>query len=493
MGSSVDAKLAEIAAGLSPELRARFPLIRVLGAGASGVVVEAREGGRAIALKLVACPGATPGHERFRRLQREAEVQARIKHPNVVPLIATGLDGETVWLACELAEGRTLNEELKDQGKLPAARVRTLMQEVLAGLEALHAAGVVHRDIKPANLVVTPKGVRLIDLGIASVRDAVEMITRTGQMLGTPAFVAPEQAKGEDASPAADLYSLGAVGFLALTGRLPFEGSAAEVIAGKVLRDPPPVASLAPVPEPLATVVDRLLAREPSARPGAAEVRGLLAQPLKSVKVAVPPSTRTAAPAGPLAAGAAAGVAIGLFALLAVGPAAPARFSAPVLQATLRGPVVAFRRAPAGPAELVVESAGAKERVLPSSGAAEHAVPVTDLPLGASVTVRPRWRGSTGPSLTFTAGAGPLTEVQVDRRAEGALVGIGAALACTARLGVRAADGTLSWLTSDRADTSHRFLVTKLPVAKLELELSAGGETAQLPVPLEPAEAALLQ
>src|SRR5688572_1483366 len=149
-------RLRVLESGLSQAFRARYTLKRLLGEGASGVVVHAedRQLSREVAIKLVACPGVSPQHERFKRLMREAEVQSRVQHPSVVRLFDVGVDQEIVYLVFELVSGTTLAEQLREE-KWPATRVKAMMLEVLGGLEALHAAGVVHRDVKPSNLMVT--------------------------------------------------------------------------------------------------------------------------------------------------------------------------------------------------------------------------------------------------------------------------------------------------------------------------------------------------
>jgi hypothetical protein len=500
-------RLSVLESGLSATFRARYSLKRLLGEGASGVVVHAedRQLSREVAIKLVPCPGVSPEHERFKRLMREAEVQSRVQHPSVVRLFDVGVDSEIVYLVFELVSGTTLSEQLRGE-KWAATRVKALMLEVLGGLEALHAAGVVHRDVKPSNLMATDAGIRMIDLGIASVKDAVECLTRTGEMLGTPAYVAPEQARGEDAAAQADLYALGVIAFQALTGRLPFEGSAAEVIAGKVVRDAPAVSSLAPVPEPLGSTVDRLLAREPSARPAtAAEVRTLLERPAGPPRRTARSAALTPSEAAVATAQASAtqnsvalpaanltafvpplliGISAGLFLALATRGAPPPAFSAPVLRPGLTSPTILFRRDPPGPARLLVAHAGQMERAIDApEKASEHAVPVSGLPPGTTAVVRAAWGEAQGPSLTFTAPSAAVRDLALAVRARGVYVAFSTALEARCRLGTRASPSdAVVWHDGDSGGTAHRFavpLADGLVMPQFRVSVSAAGETVE--------------
>src|SRR6266700_3758159 len=174
-----------------------------------------------------------------------------------------------VWrgmdLVLELVHGPSLTQVLAG-GPLAPARVLDVVAQVAAGLAAAHAAGVMHRDIKPGNLLVDPDGrVKITDFGIASAAGSAPL-TRTGTVLGTPAYLAPERLAGASAGPASDLYALGMVAYQCLAGALPFTGTAVEVALAHHDRPLPPLP--ATVPWHVAALVDDLTATDPAARPG---------------------------------------------------------------------------------------------------------------------------------------------------------------------------------------------------------------------------------
>ena len=256
-------------------------VLRVLGRGGMGVIYEAIDTalGRRVALKLMRpeLAASDAGRDRF---VREARSAAAIRHENVVNVYAVGDDAGTPFLSMELLHGDHLAHLLL-QG-MPVADVARVGREVAQGLAAAHALGVVHRDIKPANIWIEEPGgrVRLLDFGLARSGGGVEALlpesdagepglTEVGAMLGTPAYMAPEQLSGGHADARTDLFSLGAVLYQMLTGRLPFRGPTlgeltAEICAGAYQ----PVAELAPdAPPELVRLIDRLLAADPAARP----------------------------------------------------------------------------------------------------------------------------------------------------------------------------------------------------------------------------------
>jgi serine/threonine-protein kinase len=227
------------------------------------------------------------------RLFREAELAARVRHPNVVRVLEHGLtaDGES-YLVSERLRGCDLGAVLTRHGRLSPRVAVAIVDSLLAALEAVHAAGIVHRDLKPDNLVlhvepavdpadsakkfadVQPRTVlKLIDFGIASAAEvAGPKLTRTGTVVGTPHYLAPEQAAGGTLDARTDLYAVGVIFHELLTGRTPFEGlSLQELVAALVLRDVEPITNLRPgVPGPIAALVHRALERDPDARPQSA-------------------------------------------------------------------------------------------------------------------------------------------------------------------------------------------------------------------------------
>ena len=212
------------------------------------------------------------------RLFREAELTARVRHPNVVRILEHGTTTEGVpYLVSERLDGADLGAVLARHGMVPARVAVAIVDGLLAALEAVHEAGIIHRDVKPDNLVLHAAGgrttLKLIDFGIASAAAVLgSKLTQTGTVVGTPHYLAPEQATGTELDARADLYAVGVILHELLTGRTPFHGlSLQEFVAALVLRDIPPVTSLRPgLPAPLASLVHRALERNPDARPSSA-------------------------------------------------------------------------------------------------------------------------------------------------------------------------------------------------------------------------------
>lgn len=202
------------------------------------------------------------------RFRREAVSAARLTHPNIVGLYDTGWAGEHVWLVMELVEGPTLKDALAEEGWLDPARAATIGERVARALDYAHQNGIVHRDIKPGNILLgEDETVKVADFGIAKVEGSDE-ITRTGTMLGTAAYVSPEQLRGRYLDGTSDQYSLACVLYEALTGRQPFEGDSAVATATQRLEiDPATPSSLREdLPPGLDDVLLRALAPEPEDR-----------------------------------------------------------------------------------------------------------------------------------------------------------------------------------------------------------------------------------
>jgi eukaryotic-like serine/threonine-protein kinase len=206
--------------------------------------------------------------ESRRRFVREARLAARLAHPNVVAVFDAGEHDGAPYIVMEYVEGETLAELLARRGPLPAEEVVKLGRQACAGLQHAHDAGLVHRDVKPQNLLVRRDGtLKISDFGIARAAEATQ-ITSAGTILGTAGYLAPEQAAGGEASPAADVYGLGAVLYEALTGQPPVQLESLADLTTAHERPPAPVRELAPdAPDRLEQAVMRALARRPEERP----------------------------------------------------------------------------------------------------------------------------------------------------------------------------------------------------------------------------------
>ncbi|MFZ0091028.1 MAG: protein kinase, partial [Solirubrobacteraceae bacterium] len=228
------------------------------------------------------------------RFRREALAAARLVHPNIVQVFDFGFDSghHQHFIVMEHVTGNSCAELLRDRGHLNVGETVDIVHQACRGLDYAHRNGVVHRDVKPGNLLVSDSDVvKLADFGIARATDQ-SSITQVGSVLGTAAYLSPEQARGDEAGPQADLYSLGVVTYQLISGRLPYEASSLSELALKQQRESPiPLDELNPeVPRALAQAVARALAIDPRDRPADAM---LLAESLRDGLRGVPPS-RTA-------------------------------------------------------------------------------------------------------------------------------------------------------------------------------------------------------
>lgn len=251
-----------------------YEVVRELGAGGMGRVYEVRDprSGAHYALKTIATAADT---ELTLRFQREGEAQGRVgRHPNVVTVHKAGVEDGQAFLVMDLAQGGDLEQRLR-QGPLDPTVATRVVRDLARGLAHVHAKGVLHRDIKPANILFDEVGnPKLVDFGLATC-SGTDRLTQSGTLLGTPAYMAPEQARGETRQIEArtDVYALGAVLYQCLTGSPPFSGGAILFVLKQVLNDPPPAPStLAPgISAPLEALCLQALSKELEDRPASAE------------------------------------------------------------------------------------------------------------------------------------------------------------------------------------------------------------------------------
>jgi eukaryotic-like serine/threonine-protein kinase len=271
----------------------RYALKTPLGRGGMGVVWRAHDLvlGREVAIKEVRFPASMPDAERRSaqaRVTRETRAAARLNHQGVVTLYDVVTDQGGVFLVMELVEAPTLAELVLAEGPLASERVAEIGAQLAHALEAAHQAGIVHRDVKPDNVLVPQAGTaKLADFGVAWLAGDPRLTT-TGMVIGSPAYMAPEQAQGEPAGPPADFWALGASLYFAVEGQPPFDkGSSMATLAAVVNEAPRPMHRAGP----LAPLLAALLAKDPQARPSAPKVRAWLAWLL----VVAPPAPPTEA------------------------------------------------------------------------------------------------------------------------------------------------------------------------------------------------------
>ncbi len=247
-----------------------YRIISELGRGGMGVVYRAHEAAldRTVAVKILSASMATDGEIR-EQFQREALAAARLNHPNLVTIHSISLEHDPPFIAMEYVDGTELSGLIEAEGRLdPHAAVKIGIQ-VAGALAAAHEHGIIHGDIKPQNIMVDATGrVRVLDFGIARITDTANAPTETrakgSPVVGTPAFMAPEQCRGDDAGPESDVHALGAVLYTMLRGKLPFRGESSREILKEILYEPH--ASLdetvEDLPEGLSAIVDRAMAKD---------------------------------------------------------------------------------------------------------------------------------------------------------------------------------------------------------------------------------------
>ena len=248
----------------------KYEIRRTLGRGAAGTVYEAWDPiiARQVAIKTVKLPDShdSDAQEEITRFRREAQAAGRLTHPNIVGVFDYGETDDIAYIVMEYVDGESLKAVLDRKERFPIPEIIRVMDELLAGLAFSHERGVVHRDIKPANLMLTKQGrIKIADFGIARIESSG--LTQVGTIMGTPAYMSPEQFTGQVVDPRTDLYSAGVVLYQLLTGERPFEGSMTAIMQ-KALNSTPPKPSEIAVTAPLAfdAVVQRAMAKRPEQR-----------------------------------------------------------------------------------------------------------------------------------------------------------------------------------------------------------------------------------
>lgn len=257
-----------------------YRIVAPLGRGGMGSVYRAHDAAleRHVALKVL--PAEFLHDPAFaERFRREAQVAAKLEHPHVVPVYAYGIEAGRPWMAMRLVAGGSLAQRVQ-AGPLSPVTTTALLRDVAEALDYAHARDVVHRDVKPANVLLDETGrAYLADFGIARMLEGSSVATATGLVLGTPTYMAPEQAMGAKVDRLADVYALGVMAFECLTGRVPYTGTTPVAILMKHVQEPVPVPSPAELAPPLTAVLKRCLAKTPTDRwPSAGAFVGALEQ-----------------------------------------------------------------------------------------------------------------------------------------------------------------------------------------------------------------------
>ena len=266
-------------AGTGRVIAGRYRLEETIGRGAMGTVWRAWDEilDRVVAVKELRISDSLPPEERgkaFQRTHREARTAARLSHPGLVTVFDVAEEDGRPWIIMELVEASSLDQIIEQDGPLPPHRAAEAGRQLLSALATAHAAGVLHRDVKPSNVLLTDGGrAVLTDFGIATFQGDPKL-TQTGMVMGSPGFTAPERIQGNPATPASDLWSLGATLYAAVQGHGPFDkaGGAITTMSAIINTDPP----TAPPSAGLGAVIDALLRRNPADRPDAATAARML-------------------------------------------------------------------------------------------------------------------------------------------------------------------------------------------------------------------------
>src|SRR5580704_4230477 len=256
-----------------------YRVLEKIGSGAMGEVFRARDErlGRDVALKLIR-PGSSDNPDHLRRFELEARAAAALNHPNIVAIYDVGFDDGSPYIVCELLQGKTLRKRLAE-GALPVRVAIDYALQIVQGLAAAHDRRIVHRDLKPENLFVTSEGrIKILDFGVAKLQPSPEKsgrsveelttVTKNGVMVGTVAYMSPEQLRAKPVDHRSDIFSVGAILYEMLTGRRAFRGeSEVDTITAVLLQNPPEIdLEKVRVPESVSQIVRHCLQKEPENR-----------------------------------------------------------------------------------------------------------------------------------------------------------------------------------------------------------------------------------
>jgi len=251
-------------------IEGEYRIERLLGKGGMGSVFLAHDMAleREVAIKVLP-PDVAQDHQVVRRFQQEAKTAAKLDHPNIIPIYRVESEGGLNYFVMKYIAGTSLEDLLEKKEPLAIADIQRILWEASCALGHAHQRGVVHRDVKPANIMFDHDGrVMLTDFGISKALQAATGFTATGMIIGTPHYMAPEQAKGHPVDGRADQYSLGVVGYRMITAELPFSGDSVHTVLYKQIFEEAPLASSknAAVPPFLATAVARAMSKDPDLR-----------------------------------------------------------------------------------------------------------------------------------------------------------------------------------------------------------------------------------
>lgn len=275
---------------LDPKQLGDWTILGRLGTGGMGVAFLAERDEQWAVVKMVRSDIAEDRHHRA-RIERELEAMRLAESEHTAALFEQALDDDPAWFAMEFIPGVTLTREITDHGAMNRTELSAFARDLMIVLESVHAAGIVHRDLKPSNIMLSPTGPRLIDFGIADISEGTQL-TRTGAVIGSTGWLAPEQVTGDPVTPATDIHAWALCVLYAATGESPFGGASASHSLYQVLEATPTVP--ASVPEPLNALLVSALSKDPVKRPTVARVLTALAPaPVVPAPPPPPPVART--------------------------------------------------------------------------------------------------------------------------------------------------------------------------------------------------------